>query len=210
MLSKPQCITNVRDALLETSHTGTSLVCELPAPIVPGHPVHNGVVRLQRYYPNGMLPAQGRVRWKRLLRLSRSGNIEVLEAVDDFISWLTDEAKRGDAAVQLDDRQEDGLIQLGYRLRWRGREYELAPQTWRLLQFAGDEDAVSEGDLEDAVWGDEDVATSSIKQAVRRANRVLEKAGVPWRLQRRVGQIRKSASDSGDGMVTKLITLQSR
>jgi hypothetical protein len=128
-----------------------------------------------------------------------------------FLAWLDREDKRCDSATQSRDRQaEDGLIELGRLLRWRGREYELPPQTWHLLQFFGERAIVAEGDLEDAVWGGVDATTAMIKQAVRRANQALEKADVGWRLVRKDGQIRKKrVRTSSDNSVTRLVTLRS-
>ena len=209
MLSKKRCIENITDALLETGHVQTSCSFELPDPIIPGHPVHNAVVRLETWYC-GMMPSEGGRCWKELLQFSRDRDERVFGASDAFSSWLNEEYKSA-VGNSVNDATGDGLVEMGYQLRWQGKVLSLQPQTWRILQYLGQRNAVTQQELEDEIWGDGEILKkSTFSQAIRRANKTLYKAGIEWCLRQKGGQVvRVLLFENDDPKMTNLVTLGS-
>jgi hypothetical protein len=187
---------SVIQALHDTGHIEDSCSDDIPKPIRNGHPVRRAVKQLRKHYPGERLPIRGRREWKRLVRLSRRQDDQVFEAADSFLMWLQNEERFADP-LNVSDLNDlpDGLIEAGNRLKAGGRIIKLRLQQWRLLKFVWDKSAVSQGDLEDELWPDEVVEAATVRQAVKRANDVLERVGIAWRLSQGNAQLIKVCSE---------------
>ena len=163
----------------------------LPPAIRPGNPVRAAIKQLRTNYPQCELPVSGRRVWKRVVRLSRRRDNGVYEAVDDFLCWLNRELDDIEDTNESDEAP-DGLIKLGFQLKWANRVIDLQPQIWRLLELIWNETCVEQGELEERLWWDT-VAQGTVTKAVSRANAALRSAGVPWSLHLKNGFLKKSA-----------------
>lgn len=192
MMTKAEAIKDVVMAV----HAAGLVVCSSsmcdPPPIRSGDPIHAAVVRLEKQFPNAMLPTKGRSRWKRVLRFSRSRDSRLYEAVDDFLDWLHDniESNRSDAS---EGEQADGPCQRGFTFRWLGVAFELTPQVWRVIVYFWNRTIASQDDFEDAIWG-ECTDAVAVRKAIHRTNEALAEAGVPWRLRLKNAHVQKEST----------------
>jgi hypothetical protein len=162
----------VIDTMVEHDFVVTSVALRRPQPIGQDHPIYKAVVALEQTYPDKMLPPEGRRLWKRLLQLSREGDPAAFEAADAFIEWLEEIA--GDVEVDL----PDGPCH-PYRFRWKGKEFDVPPVPWYLLDFIWGKKSVSILEIEETVWKCED-GGRALASALHKLNEILLRAGVPW------------------------------
>jgi hypothetical protein len=72
-------------------------------------------------------------------------------------------------------------------LVWGGHAYPLPPIPFHLLRALWDKESVSESDVAEEVWGNDDVSQKAIKSALCKLNQCLRKANVPFRYHQKAG-----------------------
>ncbi len=189
MPSRQAAVETVIKALQARHFEVTSEPDRKPEQLRPGHPVYEAVVALERLYPRNVLPARGRLLWKRLLQLSRQGDASAFEAADEFIEWLERAAAGEDGEGSSPAPEKDGPFH-PYGFRWQGGEHDVPPRDWYLLKCVWKQKRTSLEKVIEVAWGENaEPSESAIKSALCRLNRILARAGVPWQYGRRGGFI---------------------
>ena len=109
---------------------------------------------------------------------------EVRKVLSKLIAWARREAAEPETSP--DGPHVDGLM-------WKGKCYRLPPKPRRLLRAMWNCESRPLDEVIVEVWGhDEETTTNAVSQAVKKANKALAEAGVPWSLSKTQDRIARS------------------
>ena len=96
-------------------------------------------------------------------------------------SAVTDTAGR---RASLDAGRPDDGPRASNRFRWMGKETELQPKPWAVLDYLWSNHRAAIQDVEGSVWGETLEGDAALKTAITKANRALMELGCPLQIHR--------------------------
>jgi hypothetical protein len=163
LLDRAECAEKVQIALSD-NYLLTSLMNQVPEPVIAGTAVHTAWHSFRKTFPHGHVPSSLNKVWRRFERLTIANDRAAYEAAEELNELLANYS-----GSEFNEKIDGPLEPRG--LRWDGKEYkELSAK-----------DFVTVAEVEEKLWDhDSDPRERALPSVINKLKAFLLEAGVPW------------------------------